>query len=92
MPPTEPVSLAITSKDRRIKLKGLVFTPTNWMSTQTIMLSTSEKVSALRFSDKHLGAAEIFDVTAIDPQQGRVIKFDRPMMPTEPSNFDLPGE
>jgi len=92
IPPTEPVWLTVTAKNPGIILKDLVFTPTNWMSTQTVILSTSEKVSALRFSDKHLGAAEIFDVTAIDPHHGRVIKFDRPMLTTEPANFDRHDE
>jgi len=83
MPPTEPVRLEITSKDTGIKLKDLVFTPTNWMSTQTVTMNTSETVPALRFSDKHLGTAGIFDITAIDNRLGRVVKFDRPMLANE---------
>jgi hypothetical protein len=83
MPPTELVSLAVTSKNPGIKLKDLVFTPTNWMSTQTVTLSTFERIPALRFSDKHLGTAEIFDITTIDTHRGRVVKFDHPMLPNE---------
>jgi len=87
MPPTEPASLTITSKNPEIKLKYLVFTPTNWMNAQTVTLSTSERTPALQFSDKHLGTAEILDVTAIDNRRGRIVKFDRPMLPTKPENF-----
>ena len=83
MPPIEPVRLKITSKNPEIKLKELVFTPTNWMNTQIISLSKSERIPALRFTDKHLGTVEIFDITAIDNRRGRVVKFDRPMLPNE---------
>jgi len=88
MPPTEPARLKVTSKNPVIKLKDLVFTPTNWMSTQTVTLRTSERIPALRFSDKHLGIAEIFDLTAIYTHSGRIIKFDRPMLPTKPVRFN----
>jgi hypothetical protein len=87
MPPTEPVSLTITSKSPEIQLKDLVFTPTNWMNAQTVTFSTPGRIPAIRFSDKHLGTAEILDVTAIDTHQGRIVKFDRPMLPTKPENF-----
>lgn len=87
MPPAEWVCLTVTSKNSGIKLKDLVFTPTNWMSTQIVTLNTSERVHALRFSDKHLGTAEIFDVTTINTHLGQVVKFDLPMLPTKPANF-----
>jgi hypothetical protein len=82
MPPTEPVSLRVTPGNDTLR-----FTPTNWMDVQTIKLRRYAKAFSLQFSDKHLGSATTSDIAAIDARLGRVVKFDRPMLPTKPAKF-----
>ncbi|MHC4495335.1 MAG: hypothetical protein ACYSYM_05870, partial [Planctomycetota bacterium] len=92
MPPTEPVSLEMTSAQPGVEPKDLVFTPMNWMTAQAVTLNTSERIQSLRFSDKHLGTARISDAATIDAQLNLIVKFDRPMLPTKPANFARPPE
>lgn len=90
MPPTEPVSLAVTSSSPNVGPNTLGtprFTPDNWMHVQAITLSQCIKALTLQFSDKHLGHVEVSDVGSIDEQAGQVVTFDRPMLPTEPTKF-----
>ena len=84
MPPTEMVSLAVTSANSNVSPKRLTFTQTNWMNVQTVRLRADKK---LQFSDKHLGNAEISDIGTIEAKAGRFATFDRPMLPTEPIKF-----
>ena len=84
MPPTEPVSLTVTSANSNVSPKRLTFTQTNWMNVQTVRLRADKK---LQFSDKHLGNAEISDIGTIEAKAGRFATFDRPMLPTEPIKF-----
>jgi len=90
MPPTEPVFLAVTPGHRDVSLnssRSLKFTPANWMHVQPLILSNYKKIVSLEFSDKHVGRAEVSDVQAIDPRLGKIVRFDRPMLPTEPAEF-----
>jgi hypothetical protein len=87
MPPTEPVSLEMTSSQPGVEPKNLVFTPANWMTAQAVNLNTSEWIQSLRFSDKHLGTAKTSDPATLDAQMNLIVRFDRPMLPTKPANF-----
>ncbi len=87
MPPTEPVFLTVIPGNPNVNPKSaqvLTFTPANWMYVQTVTLSEERN---LRFSDKHLGSANVSDVDTIDTRLGRIVTFDRPMLPTEPVKF-----
>ncbi len=77
MPPIEPVALKVTPGGQILK-----FTPDNWMYVQTVKLGGSGEASRLEFFDTHLGAATISETETIDRRTGRVVKFDRPMLPT----------
>ena len=78
MPPFEPVALKVTPGGR-----ALSFTPDDWASARSI----TSRGGTLRFSDAHLGTAEVSDLGTIDRHLGRVVKFDRPMLPTKPVEF-----
>ncbi|MHC4565477.1 MAG: right-handed parallel beta-helix repeat-containing protein [Planctomycetota bacterium] len=78
MPPFEPVTLKVMPGGQTLN-----FTPDNWARAQTV----TSRGTSLRFSDAHLGTAEISDLGATDRRLGRVVKFDRPMLPTKPAEF-----
>jgi hypothetical protein len=82
MPPTEPVALEVTPGNRTLK-----FTPDNWMDAQTVTVSGFGIASKLKFYAAHLGTAEISAIGTVDKHLGRVVKFDRPMLPTKPVGF-----
>ena len=95
MPPTESVSLAVTTGNRSDGSESadtLKFTPDNWMRFQTLVLSGYKKTLRLKFTDKHLGSAAVADLDAIDPRLGKVVTFDRPMLPTGPEKFGQNSE
>jgi hypothetical protein len=77
MPPFEPVALKVTPGGQILK-----FTPDDWMNVQTVELEGHDGPARLEFFDEHLGPARISDVSTIDQRAGRVVRFDRPMLPT----------
>jgi hypothetical protein len=82
MPPTELVTLKVIPGGHVLK-----FTPENWMNAQTVKVSDAGRASKLKFSDAHLGTAELSNIGAIDGRLGRVVRFDRPMLSTKPAEF-----
>ncbi len=82
MPPTEPVTLKVNPGDHTLR-----FTPENWMDVQIIKVSDSGCSPDMKFSDAHLGTAELSAIGAIDRRLGRVARFDRPMLSTKPMEF-----
>jgi hypothetical protein len=74
MPPFEPVALKVTPGGQILK-----FRPDDWMNARAVRLAGSD----LTFSDAHLGCAVLSDTGSIDRRMGRVVRFDRPMLPTD---------
>jgi hypothetical protein len=92
LPPMEPAEVRV-----RVHPGGaaesidstLTFTPEDWSDAQTIVLGKSGAAESLsvEFLSDCLGRAEVASLGGIDPRDGRTIAFDRPMLPTEPTNF-----
>jgi len=82
MPPTESVAMKVAPGDHILR-----FTPDNWMDAQAVKLSGFGSGPNLKFSDAHLGTAEISAAGTIDRRLGRVVKFDRPMLSTKQVEF-----
>ena len=82
MPPFEPVSLEVTPGGQTLR-----FTPDNWMRAQPLTFGSNTRATSVKFSDAHLGSAEVPDLGATNRHSDQVAEFDRPMLPTKPAEF-----
>jgi len=94
MPPIEPVFLTVESGNAGSAVRGprsLRFTPSDWMHAKDVTLTGLRKQTCLRFTCENLGGATVCDLAVVKAGQGRVVRFDRPMVSTAPVKSVTPA-